>query len=144
MERSGSRRKSQKGGVLNALKDLVHKKAPNPKDALRTDPDSTTSQVSARYTPPDVTELRKFSNQGNSVPARPTLSITEHDAPRSSISRSASGTNNGPRHLPDEPTFSTINSDVPLIPIQRSLSDAEQSSIPVSYTHLTLPTNREV
>ena len=86
MERSGTRRKSQKGGVLNALKDLVHKKAPNPKDALRTDPDSTTSQVSARHTPPDVSELRKLSKQGSSVAAPPTLSITEHDAPQSSIS----------------------------------------------------------
>ena len=142
MERSGSRRKSQKGGVLNALKDLVHKKAPNPKDALRTDPDSTTSQVSARHTPPDVSELRKLSKQGSSVAAPPTLSITEHDAPQSSISRSVSGTNNGPRHLPDEPTFSTINSDVPLIPIQRNLSDAEQSSMQHDNEHadnLTAP-----
>ena len=52
---------------MNALKDLVHKKAPNPKDALRTDPDSTTSQVSARHTPPDVSELRKLSKQGSSA-----------------------------------------------------------------------------
>ena len=127
---------------MNALKDLVHKKAPNPKDALRTDPDSTTSQVSARHTPPDVSELRKLSKQGSSVAAPPTLSITEHDAPQSSISRSVSGTNNGPRHLPDEPTFSTINSDVPLIPIQRNLSDAEQSSMQHDNEHadnLTAP-----
>ena len=144
MERSGSRRKSQKGGVLNALKDLVHRKAPNLKDPLRPDPDSRTSQVSARHIPPDASELRKLSKQGTDVPACPTLSFTQHNAPQISVSRSVSRMSNSPRNLPGEPSYSTTNSDVPLTPIQRSLPDAEQSSIPVSYTHLTLPTKRIV
>ena len=121
---------------------LVQRKAPNLKDPLRPDPDSRTSQVSARHIPPDASELRKHSKQGTDVPACPTLSFTQHNAPQISISRSVSRMSNSPRNLPGEPSYSTTNSDVHLTPIQRSLPDAEQSSIQHDNEHaenLTAP-----